>query len=330
MLLKLFRGTGFTVMLFIFITAAGLWIGPALNPELPVYNSGVNTMPLFAILSYFIGEHAVAGVLFSFGLVLVMSVLLVNFNTTVFFITERTFLPATIYIILSAVLPDCQTLNPSLPASLFLLIALIRIIDSYRKSGTAYNFFDAAILISTGSLFYANLIWMGPLVFLGIALLRTINLKELIISITGLITPYLILYGIYYVIGKDLKVLNTLILTNLFGESGSPYMSRMMIVTIIVLGLSLLVALFHLFSVFNSKKIKSRKTFSLLLWIFVLSAVSYIVLPSVSDEILYIIAIPISYFISHFYVFTKRKIIPEIFFTAILALTILVQIWYYK
>jgi hypothetical protein len=53
-------------------------------------------------------------------------------------------------------------------------------------------------------------------------------------------------------------------------------------------------------------------------------------LPSVSDEIIYIIAVPISYLISHYYVFMKGKIIPEILFTAILALTILVQIWYYK
>jgi hypothetical protein len=68
----------------------------------------------------------------------------------------------------------------------------------------------------------------------------------------------------------------------------------------------------------------------LLLWIFVLSAVSFIVLPSVSDEIIYIIAIPVSYFISHFYIFMRKKIISEIFFTTILVLTILVQILYYK
>jgi hypothetical protein len=330
MLLKLFKGTGLAVMLILFITAAGLWIGPVLNPELAVYYSGVNTMPLFTMLKNLVGNSAIAGVFISFGLVILISVLMVNFNTTVFFITERTFLPAVLFVILSAILPDCQTLNPALFASLFLLIALIRIVDSYRKTGTAYNFFDAGILISMGSLFYVDLIWMGLLVFLGIALIRSTNIKELVISIIGLLTPYLILYGIYYVLGKDLRALNNLILTNLFGDSGSFYLSRMIVVTLIMTGLNVLASIFHLFSVFNTKKIRSRKTFSLLLWIFVLSAVSFIVLPSVSDEIIYIIAIPVSYFISHFYIFMRKKIISEIFFTTILVLTILVQILYYK
>ena len=40
----------------------------------------------------------------------------------------------------------------------------------------AGNFFDAAILISTGSLFYANLIWFGLLVIIGIALIRTVDI----------------------------------------------------------------------------------------------------------------------------------------------------------
>jgi hypothetical protein len=330
MLLKLFKGTGLAVTLLIFVTAAGLWIGPVLHPELPLYYTGVNTMPLFKILMDFIGNSAIAGVLFSFGLIILMAVLLVIFNTTGFFITERTFLPAAIYVMLSALFPDCQTLNPALIASVFLLIALMRIMDAYRKNGTAYNFFDAALFISIGSLFYVNLIWMGLLVFLGIALLRTTNLKEVVITIIGLVTPYLLLYGIYYVIGKELKLLNSLLISNLFGESGTFYLSRFIVVTLIVTGLNVLISLFHLFSVFNGKKIKSRKTFSLLIWIFILAAVSYIVLPSVSDEIIYIIAIPVSYLISHYCIFMKRKVIPEIFFTAILALIIMVQIMYYR
>ena len=330
MLLKLFKGTGLAVTILIFVTASGLWIGPVLHPVLPLYYPGLNSMPLFTLLKDFIGNSALAGVLFSFSLIMLMAVLLVSFNTKGFFITERTFLPAAIYVMLSALFPDCQTLNPAIIASVFLLIALMRIMDAYRKNGIAYNFFDAALLISIGSLFYIDLVWMGLLVFLGIALLRTTNLKELIISIIGLVTPYLILYGIYYVVGKDLKSLTSLLLSNLFGESGGFYMSRMIVVTMLVIGLNILIALIQLFSIFNAKKIKSRKTFSLLIWIFLLGSLSYILIPSVSDEIIYIIAIPLSYLISHYYIFMKRKLIPEIFFTTILVLIVLVQILYYR
>ena len=83
-------------------------------------------------------------------------------------------------------------------------------------TGTAYSYFDAGILISTGSLFYANLIWFGFLVIIGIALFRTGNLKEIVISILGLLTPYLITFGIYYVIGKDISALIKFLGDNLF------------------------------------------------------------------------------------------------------------------
>lgn len=318
------------VMILIFITAAGLWLGPIIYPVGPVYAPEVNSMPLFTVLLNIIGNKPVASALFSFGLVILVSVLLVNFNTAVFFISERTFLPAAIYLIFTGILPDCQTLNAIIPASVFLLIAIMRIMDAYRKGVIAYDFFDASLLLSIGSLFYAGLIWMGLLVFIGIILLRTISFKEVSISIIGLLTPYVILYGVYFVFGNNLRDLNSLIFTNLFGEVGTITLSKLTIVTLILTGLTLLTSMFHLFSVINAKKIKSRKTFSLLLWVLVLAVVSFIVLPSASDEIIFFIAIPMSYIVSHYYVFMRRKLIPEIFFTLILILTICIQIWYYK
>ena len=330
MFLKLFSGTGIAVTFLVFLMAVGLWTGSFINPVLPVYYTGINTMPLYDLVREFIGEHAFFGVLISFILVLSVSIILVYFNSKVFFISERTFLPALFYIFLCAAMPEVQTLNPAIFASVFLLFALIRIIDSYRKTEIAYNFFDAAILISIGSLFYANLLWMGLIVFLGIALLRTVSFTELLISIMGLITPYIILYGIYYVLGKDLKLLNSLITSNLFGEAGDSYSTRIIIATLIMFGVNVLLAFFHLITVFNAKKIKSRKTFSLLMWIFVIALFSFVFVPSVSGEMIYLIAIPASYFITHYYVFMKKKIIPEILFSVILILVILVQIIYFR
>ena len=60
----------------------------------------------------------------SFLMVSLMAFLLVNFNTTVFFIHERTFLPALFYVLLGGFFPDHQLLNPVLPASIFLMLAI--------------------------------------------------------------------------------------------------------------------------------------------------------------------------------------------------------------
>jgi hypothetical protein len=331
MLLKLFRGTGPGVMFLVLLIAAGVWTATFIDPQLPSsFHYDLNPMPFYSLIKGIIGKSAVIGVLFSFILVLLMSFLLVNFNTTIFFINERTFLPAFIYVLFTGFFPGYQVLNPVLPASLFLMLAIRRIMDAYRINGTAYNFFDASLLIGTGSLFYANLIWFAVLVIIGIAILRTFNLRELILSILGLCTPMLITAGVYYSAGKDLNLLVSATGYNLFQKAGDHYFSGMAIAGLIIIGVCILISLFHLLSVMNVKKIKSRKTFSLLIWAFVITIVVFYLLPSASVELIYVAAIPLSYFLTHYFVSGKKQLVPEILFTVFFITIVVQQILYRK
>jgi len=327
MLLKLFKGTGPGVIFLIFITFGLLWISAFLDPRLPgLYVFETRPMPLYSVIKFLLGSHPLAGVMFSAGILSVMLVLLVNFNTSVFFINERTFLPAVFYVLFCAIFPGNQVLNPVLPASLFLMLAVRRIMDSYRKQGTAFNFFDAAVFISIGSLLYANIIWFGILVFIGIALLRSVNITEIASSILGLATPYILLFGFYYVLGRDLDILIQDIRRNFFVDSPTYIFTRLTIVALIYSALMLLVSIVYLMQRIDSKKIKSRKTFYILLWGFVLSLAVYLILPPVSVEQVWVTAIPVSYLLTHYFVFVRRKIVPEIMFTVFYLLVLLVQV----
>lgn len=331
MLLRIFRGTGPGIMLLILLTAIAVWLHAFIDPQLPTsFHYDIDPMPLYSLLKEIIGNNAIVGVIFSFVLVVLMSILLVNFNTSFFFINERTFLPAAIYLLLSGFFPHHQILNPVLPASLFLMIAIRKIMDAYQKSGTAYSFFDAALLLGLGSLFYANLIWFGFLTIVGIAVLRTGNIKELMISILGLCTPLILTIGIFYVAGKDLNLFKSVMEYNLFEKPGEYYLSRLTIAGLIVIGLIILSSIIHLVSLMNTKKIRSRKIFTILFWVFIISMVIFLAVPSVSVEIIWLISIPVSYFLSHYFVFMKKKFIPELFFMAIFLIIALVQIWYFK
>jgi hypothetical protein len=329
MLLKIFRGTGPGVVVLIFLAAILVWLNAFLGQHDPQpFHYDINPMPLYGLLKDFAIKSALAGTIASFVMVLLMAFMLVSFNTTEFFINERTFLPSIVYVLLTGVFPSCQELNPVLPAALLLMIAMRRIMDAYRKNGTAYNFFDASLLIGIGSLLYANLIWFGILSIIGIALLRTGNVKEILLAILGLITPPAITAGIYYVTGRDMMNLVNIARENLFGEAGSYYFSRVTVSGLVVIGLISLISIFYLLTVMNGKKIKSRKTFSLLIWSFLISVVVYFVIAGVSVEMIYISAIPLSYFLTHYFVFIKKKIVPEIFFTALIIVIAVIQVLY--
>jgi hypothetical protein len=287
-------------------------------------------MPLYGLLKAILHNSHNLGVILSFLLVSLMAFLLVSFNTSVFFIHERTFLPALFYVLLGGLFPDQQLLNPVLPASIFLLLGLMRIMDGYHITGTAYNYFDAGILISTGSLFYANMIWFGVLVIIGIALLRTGNLKEIVISLLGLLTPYLITFGIYYVIGRDTGALMKLLGDNLFSTPSYYPFPVLTIVALIFCAALISISIVHLIKQMNTKKIKSRKTFSLMIWTLLVSLIVYFALTSASVELVWIASIPISYFLTHYFVFVKKKLVPDLLFTLLFVFILLIQIWHLK
>jgi hypothetical protein len=78
----------------------------------------------------------------------------------------------------------------------------------------------------------------------------------------------------------------------------------------------------------NTKKIKSRKTFSLMIWTFIISLIVYFALPSASIEMVWLTSIPVSYFLTHYFVFVKKKMVPEILFTLLFVFILLIQIWH--
>jgi hypothetical protein len=326
MLLRLFKGTGFGVIILIIIVLCSMWAGTIIKPvTVPVSLNQSNPMPLYGILLHFIGNNNSIFHLLPFLLVCLISFLLVNFNTVVFFINERTFLPALIYALFSGILPEYQILNPALPASLFLMLALMRIMGAYHKTGPANNFFDAGLLISIGSMFYANLIWFGVLVLIAILSIRNGNLKEIFTSLIGLVTPYLILYSVYYILGKNLPELTQLSLSNLFDRTQLVSFTRLTIVTLIYLAVLILVSFINLLQKMGTKKIKSRKAFSLIIWTLLITLAVYFSVPSSSAEMIWLFSIPASYLLTHYFVYAKKKFLPELLFSLIFLFICLIQ-----
>ncbi len=327
MFLRRFKGTGPEVIALIFIVTVLVWISPILNPASPSSPGfDVEPMPLFGLLAGITGQNQIVGLLFTILLVLLIAFLLVNFNTSGFFISERTFLPALFYILFSGLFPTEQILNPALPAAIFLILAVRKIMDSYKIQRTAYSFFDAGLLISTGSLFYAGFIWFGLLLIIGIVILRTGNVREIIISLLGLITPWFITFGLYYVTDNDPGSLLSAIKYNFSVPVQDIRLTGVEIAALTGLGIILVISILFLFSVMNTKKIKSRKTFSLLMWAFVISAGMYLFIKGVSVEIFWLAGVPASYLLSHYFVFSKQRLIPEILFSLLFVLVALMQI----
>ena len=326
MILRFFKGTVPIVVMTIAIILIAVWFSIFFSDSIIQSNVSYNKpMPLFGLLEHFLGSRALISNLVAVVICAALAFLITNLNTSHSFLNERSFVPALIFILITALLPQYQALNPALLASIFILFAFKRILDSYRKKGVAYSFFDAGILIGIGSLFYANLIWFGTFIFIGIIIFRSINIEEIIVSIFGLITPYLIMFGIYYLLDCNLNELFLLIYNNLFYEAANFDFSKLTIVALVYISLIVAFSLGQILMLQNAK-IKSRKTFSLLIWMFFIALGVYFFVPSVSCEIIWILGIPLSYFIAHYFIFSNSKILPEILLGFLFLIVLLIQI----
>lgn len=326
MFIRLYRGIGPGSILITILSAVLIWLQKFIDPVSIDSISGPAAMPLHSFFLGFVGHNLLLGTFLSFMLMLTIAFYLANFNTRLFFITERTLLPASLYVLASGFLVSTQTFSPVFPATLMLIIALDRVMASYRKTGIAYNFFDASLILSVGSLFYFNIIWFYPVIIVGIILIRTFSIRELVLSFFGLIAPYLIVFAIYYVSGKDLSFFSEMIIDNII-ESAPGYSWSPLLITVLLTGIVLfIISLSHLISIFATKKIKTRKTFSLLIWIVIFAVAVYFIVPSASVELIYVVLIPFVYIISHFIVFVRNKKIANIVFAIIFLSILTIQI----
>jgi hypothetical protein len=141
----------------------------------------------------------------------------------------------------------------------------------------------------------------------------------------GLAAPFIITAGLYYVLGKDIGIMLADIRDNLFDKAAGYHFTRLTIILLIYTGLIVIVSTGFLIIRMGSKKIKSRKTFSLLLWSFLISVVLFYFVPSVSVEIVWIAGIPACYLLAHYFIFEKKKIFAEIVFTLFFLLVLLIQ-----
>lgn len=326
-MIKFFRGSGFGPVLLLTLSALALWVQFIISPPPLTDVSGSNPMPLWGLITGALSGVPLLAVILSLALMLIVAIVMVRFNTTIFFIPRRTYLPALIYILLYALFPAEMILNPALPAALLILAGLWRMVSAYRVNGMTFNFFDAALLISSAGMFYAGAVWFVIIVFIGALILRSPDARELTAAIIGALLPWIVLYAVWYVTGGNISGLTEIIRHNLFDQSPAVEWSRTLIILLAVTGLNLIPSFVILARDMPTYKIRSRKTFELFVWMIVLGIAAYLLVPGVSAEMSAITAIPLAFIMANYYAFTRRLVMAEIFFWLMVVMLIISRLW---
>lgn len=111
---------------------------------------------------------------------------------------KENFFPSLVFILLCSVDLSWWFLNPISLGSLFLLLALRRLLRVYRIQEVTGKVFDAGFFMALAVLAFPPFICVVPLIWLSLLQLRTFNFREWLVPISGFLIPIMYLLAYYW------------------------------------------------------------------------------------------------------------------------------------
>lgn len=313
---------------FVLSPAIGLlfWVINLIHPQEYPYYLGENKNLLFTPLDYLLKDSPLLQSLLSLGLVIALAFMIQQVNSRYAFIRIRTMLPAPLFILLVAGFTQMHTLHPVFFAEIFLIFAIYRLFNIFDQTKPYSSAFDAGFWLGIGSLFYFNLILLLPAFIIGIAVLnREYHWRTFTIHLLGALLPWLFAFS-YAILTEHFWQLLEMLEQNIF-TANNHFKSNIPLQ--FFLGFLIFLTLLGSIKIimqYDTKKVSSRKYFTIFFLIFIFSIASFIFVPATSQEMLVIMAIPVSYLISNLLVFMKSRFWSELIFSALFGIVIFMEI----
>jgi hypothetical protein len=304
---------------------AGLWFRSYIHPEYFPFFEGENQMFLFQLVNGLLVRSALLNNLLAMVFVVVLSFLVLRLNTNFAFIRVRTFLPSNIFILIVSGMLALHTFHPVYFGLLFLMFSTERIFISYEIEKFHGGAFETGLFIGVGSLFYFNLIFFFPIIWIGLLLIRKRpEWRNYVLPVLGVFVPWLFAWS-YYFLTDQLNVFFETISVNFATDNN---LLRENIPLQFYLGFLVLLTLLgsiFLLGQYDEKKISTRKYFQVFFLIFVIAFALLIVVPAVSQEILVLMALPLTFLISNYLIYMKRQFWSNLIMYLFVALVIYLQ-----
>ena len=263
MVLRLFRSIQPLALFILPVITALLWLPSLMDP--PKVDLG-HAMPLFKLFCRWMTDLPyavpVAGIIIVSGSSILLNYI-VNENEM---LPRHSYLPALFYVILMSCTPQLLTLHPVLFANIFLMLALHKLLGTYRRDTAFGQVFDAASLTGIAVLFYLPSILLFPVIWVGLVVLRPFIWREWIISLIGFVVPFLFAAVYYFWYDALVNVWNDSVLWPIRNRFFQFNATPSFIALLSVLGWLFLVSAGTLITGIRISKLKAKSSLLLIVW----------------------------------------------------------------
>lgn len=321
-MLKLFRDTDQLAIVLISFLTLIFWYLDLRTGAISIDNlASENAGPLGDMLLDALNNVPFVYVALCFVLLLTIAYLLVRLNTRFILTMRRTQLPALFFVICIAGFTKITGILLPLISCLLFCFALDRMFVSFKKPRLAYNFFDAAFLVTLGSLFYAPAFLMNIIVFYSLSRLRALSWREWMLAVLGIVAPLFIYHSTRFVVtgSFELSVINRIAFSSGFFF---PWDNLVSYFFLSLLGLLLIVASVDIATGFQLKKIIARRIYLIFFAIFILTVAVFFIIRNVDSGVLVFTAVAFAYLFTHYFSLIRFNWFREITFDILLLLVL--------
>ena len=255
-----------------------------------------------------LGSYNLLSLIFTFIIVTLHSIAINNLIYEKDVIKKPNFVIAFVFILLNT--PFFINLE-MVVLSFSLLFFLQYLLNLYRKKNPLSLVFNASIILSVLSIFFGDILLLFPLIFISLIIFRNIHWRCVILSIISLFVPYLFLWTYQFLFDLNFYFpsltfsYNAAVFSFIDLDLHQQIWGSVLIIVVILSGLEIFNWLFK-------KSIRSRESFSIILFYLMIGLLVFIFSNNVDS--IYLVITPLSIVIANFFVYSKNYRVSEILF----------------
>ncbi len=239
---------------------------------------------------------------------------------------NRTQFPAVFLISISSFAFYQELFSEILIALLFVLFIMHRIFEIISDKKLSIRFLDTGLLLAIGSLFYFNIIFLLPFLWIAQFTLRQFNWREFIYILIGLALPFLYILTGYFFYDRSIIEMKNLLFQWIALEKVVNF-SWPLMVSLGFYIFAMIIANFNAMRKYATAKVQLRKFYQILFYLFINILLIYILIPSVGIEIFILFSIPVSILLSTYFNDCKNNFINNFLFIILLVIPIALNVF---
>ncbi|MDB5008244.1 MAG: beta-carotene 15,15-monooxygenase [Mucilaginibacter sp.] len=230
---------------------------------------------------------------------------------------KPTFLPALMYITVSALFMPFLVLSPPLLCNFLVIWMLFKLLSFYKNNDAKSVAYDLGMLVAIGSIIYPPFIYFFLAIWVALIIFKPFNWREGAAGVMGYITIFFFL-AVYYYLNDSLGQFYTLwepLGTKFPDNITINYYNYLVLVPVILI---LVLCFFTLQRNFFRSYVQVRKSFQLLFVIFLIGGLSFYIKAAFHLNHFLLCVVPVAVFFSYYFLYAKRKWFYETLFAILL------------